>query len=297
MFTVNNPTEEQKTHLHQLRESLDLYSLVRYIAYQLERGETCNTLHLQGYIEFRQKRTMNQVKETLQAPGAHLEPRHGSQEQARDYCLKEETRVEGPWEGGTLSQGSGERTDLDSIRQLIKEGSSELDIADSHFGTWCTHHKAFARYKTLCLPQRDFKTNVTVIIGPPGTGKSKYCLENFPGAYWKQRSQWWDCYEGQPYIVIDDYYGWLPYDVLLRICDRYPLLVETKGAQAQFTGKEIVITSNTPPTHWYKNVVTEAFIRRVTKWIFMGLGETRESSSWEEFEEVYNQNSTDTVTL
>lgn len=88
--------------------------------------------------------------------------------------------------------------------------------------------------------------------------------------YWKQRSQWWDGYEGQPVVVLDDYYAWLPWDTLLRICDRYPLLVETKGGQANFVPKTVIITSNTMPHMWYKEHAPnwKALERRVTKWIY-----------------------------
>lgn len=91
-------------------------------------------------------------------------------------------------------------------------------------------------------------------------------MENYPDAYWKQRSQWWDGYMNHEVVVIDEFYGWLPYDTLLRLCDRYPLMVETKGGQVNFCAKTIVITTNGVPNTWYKNVYFPAFARRVTKW-------------------------------
>lgn len=90
-------------------------------------------------------------------------------------------------------------------------------------------------------------------------------MDNYPDAYWKQRSQWWDCYEHK-HVVMDDFYGWLPFDTLLRICDRYPLLVETKGGQTKFNAEVLVITSNQRPQEWYPNVSNfDAFVRRVDK--------------------------------
>jgi len=128
---------------------------------------------------------------------------------------------------------------------------------------------------------RNHSMLVTVIVGPTGTGKSKYVYENFPNAYWKQRSQWWDNYNDQETTVLDEFYGWIPYDTLLRICDRYPLLVETKGGQVNFRSNHVVITSNSIPQTWYKNIYFDAFIRRVTSWVVMPtLGNIQETDDY-----------------
>lgn len=34
-------------------------------------------------------------------------------------------------------------------------------------------------------------------------------------------------YVGQPTVVFDDFYSWFPYDFILRLLDRYPLVVNT----------------------------------------------------------------------
>lgn len=111
-------------------------------------------------------------------------------------------------------------------------------------------------------------------------------MESYPDAYWKQRSNWWDGYANHEHVVIDEFYGWLPFDLLLRLCDRYPLLVETKGGQVQFSANTIVITTNKRPTEWYTNMYTPALIRRVDHWIIMpAIGETHTYTS-----NTYNEN-------
>ena len=44
------------------------------------------------------------------------------------------------------------------------------------------------------------------------------------GVYFKMRDSgaqsWWDEYEGQPCVIINDFYGWIRYDDLLRLLDR-----------------------------------------------------------------------------
>ena len=53
-------------------------------------------------------------------------------------------------------------------------------------------------------------------------------------------------------MVLDDFYGWIKFDEMLRLLDRYPLLVETKGGTTHFTSRFIHITSNKHPSSWYK---------------------------------------------
>ncbi len=144
--------------------------------------------------------------------------------------------------------------------------SSYEDIADNEFDLWVRYYRAFEKYICMKTKPRNFPVDVHVLQGPTGTGKSKWALDTYPGAYWKQRSQWWCGYCGHETVILDEFYGWLQFDVLLRVCDRYPLLVESKGGQIQFVAKTIVITSNQLPSSWYKSAYFPAFCRRVTKW-------------------------------
>lgn len=155
------------------------------------------------------------------------------------------------------------------MKAKIDKGASEESIADEHFSLWIRHFRAFERYRRIKSKPRNSATEVHVIYGPTGTGKSRWAMDEFPDAYWKQRSIWWDGYSGQSTVILDEFYGWLPYDTLLRLCDRYPLLVESKGGQINFEATRIIITSNSPPDQWYKNVYLASFIRRVTKWHYL----------------------------
>lgn len=115
--------------------------------------------------------------------------------------------------------------------------------------------------------------DVVVCIGPPGTGKSMYSQNFDPKAYWKPRGEWWCGYDAHETIVLDDYYAWLPYDTMLRLCDRYPLLCGTKGGQVSVRPKTVIFTTNTLPHRWYDQSKTQvtwpAMQRRFTKIIWM----------------------------
>ena len=150
---------------------------------------------------------------------------------------------------------------------MIDKGSSDKDLANYDFACYISCYRGLNHYRLLTSTPRNHEVETIVIQGPTGTGKSKYCMDNYPEAYWKQRSNWWDGYSDHETVIIDEFYGWLPFDLVLRLCDRYPLHVETKGGQVNFTAKRIVFTTNSIPERWYKNVYFKSFIRRVSKWI------------------------------
>ncbi len=217
----------------------------------MERGKT-GTLHAQGYIEFTTSQRLTALAKLLH--GAHWEARKGPRDAAREYCSKSDGRVSGPYEGGHWTpQKRGRRSDIIALREAAQAGRSELSIADDDELTpaWFKYYKGLDRYKRLCAGDRDWKTTVIVYRGESGAGKSKRALAEFPGAYWQQRGQWWDGYWGQAVIVLDDYDGWLPLTIFLRLMDRYPMMVETKGGQSTFLARTIVITTNYNVCDWY----------------------------------------------
>lgn len=268
ILTVNNPT-------FTLQEVYDA-SKHKTIVGQLERGSE-GTLHLQFYCEYVNPVRIGNVKADFR--GCHAEKRKGTRAQALEYCTKDESREEGPWYFGltmertqSIIRGRAdncEKAELLEIKEKIKNGTAEANIADDHFTLWVRYFKAFERYRCITTKPRNHEMTVIVIQGPTGTGKSRYAMEQYPDAYWKQRSNWWCGYSGESTVVLDEFYGWLPFDLLLRLCDRYPLLVESKGGQLQMVARTIIITTNAIPDNWYNNVYFGSFERRVTEWKVM----------------------------
>lgn len=152
---------------------------VSYAVHQREHGST-GTPHLQGYVEFVKRVRLSQVRQII--PGAHWEKRQGPRDNARLYCMKEEGRLEGPWEYGEFSsQSQGKRTDLLQVKTLLDSGASESEVASEHFQVWCKYYRSFREYRRLTVPNRDWKSTVHVIYGPTGTGKSRWVAETYPG--------------------------------------------------------------------------------------------------------------------
>lgn len=232
---------------------------VAYCAWQLEQCPDTGRLHWQGYVEFVGQKTWSWVHENCEGlETAHLERRRGSQSAARNYCMKEESRIHGPYEYGEMKE-QGKRSDLEEIRGKIVNGVSEAQIADDHFGSWVRYHRAFREFKRVrhLEPVRDWPMELILFIGPSGTGKSSRARAAYPGAYWGPKGKWWDGYTGEETIIIDEMYGHrMPYTELLQLMDRYPYQVETKGGMVQITSRRIVFTSNQEPQDWYDSVKT-----------------------------------------
>lgn len=263
VFTLNNPEQGRKEELLSYAE--DPAQGVAYIVFQLEQGES-GTPHYQGYVHLKDKRRFEQVRRLL--PGAHIEKRRASIPVAVAYCKKEDTRIDGPWEAGTCPV-QGRSLELGVVQRRLDDGHTMADISRDHFGVFLHYSRGLREYVNLHRAQRNTQTKVTVLWGPPGTGKSRYAHHiGGPTAYWLPKpagsTVWFDGYDGQETVVIDEFYGWIPRDLMQRMCDRYALNVEVKGGSVPFLAKHIIITSNQRPDQWWPRLGLGAMERRLT---------------------------------
>lgn len=227
-----------------------------------EVGDQEETPHIQGYIQYKERVLGSAVKRRW--PTAHIEKAKGSPEQNVTYCSKGGLSHE----HGECLKGQGSRSDLDDIKRLI-DSNCRLDaIREQHYGSYLRYQNAIIRDRQLSLPNRSWATELHIRWGASGSGKSRWCLDTYPQAVWKTRGEWWDGYDGDETVIIDDFYGWIKFDDLLRIADRYPLQLPVKGGFRKFVAKRVIITSNKHWRDWYPSItypeLWTAFERRIT---------------------------------
>lgn len=226
-----------------------------YAIYGKEICPETKRSHWQVYIESVKRHRISWYSKRFN--NAHVEIRKGTGLQASEYCKKDGEYIE----FGELSgEYAGKRNDLLAIKKKIDEGKTMIDIADNHFESFIRFNRGFSLYKSLKTKKRDFKTHVTVFYGLTGTGKSRRAFEMAQAAesfYYVTITGdgpvWWNGYEGQELVVINDYLGEFRYRYILQLLDRYPIQVPTKGNMIEFTSKSIIFTSSKHPSLWYIN--------------------------------------------
>jgi len=250
---------------------------IDYLVYQCEEAPSTHKIHLQGYCQFNTTMRLAAVKKI--SATAHWEVRHGTHEQAVAYCKKEESRLNGPWEVGQATGGQGKRNDLEAIHNLVLAKKTNLEILEevgagaSRFAkniTWLrfTDQEADSDRQLVGM-------KVLTLYGATGMGKTYAAVNVLAGGkdYYmaecpshKDSKLWFDGYEGQKTLILDDFSGdFCAFRFLLRLLDKYKLKVEVKGGHAWAVWTTVVITSNIHPSGWYSSVDLAPLKRRLTE--------------------------------
>jgi len=159
---------------------------------------------------------------------------------------------------GEPPKDPGTRTDLLHVKEMLDNGASLSDVANEHFGDFLRYGRGMREYLQVNRKPRNWQTTLIVYFGPPGTGKTQRCVQEAgEDAYWLPQPHngggvWFDGYDGQENVVIDEFYGWIPRSLMQRMICSAPLLVQTKGGMVPFLAKRIWITSNQKPSEWWK---------------------------------------------
>lgn len=232
-YTINNPTADPTT-------PKDEFS---YHVYGREVGES-GTPHLQGFIIFNKPKRLNQVKNLISDKG-HYEVAKGKNKQASDYCKKDGDFQE----FGTLPEENavkGGQANKERYERAFKQAKAgDLDTIDPDL--LVKHYRTFKQIKTDYVgdvPPLDYLPGIW-IYGSSGIGKSKFARSQYPGAYVKNCNKWWDHYQNEENVIIDDFddtHTCLGHH-LKRWADHYAFTAETKGGSIYIRPKWIIVTS------------------------------------------------------
>lgn len=209
---------------------------------------------------------------------AHLEARRGTQEQASAYCKKD-----GLWfELGQMKQNSDAPSgnllavQLKNLIVAVKEGADDEKLLSEYTVCCARYPKFIEKVRESQRPALREELEVIVLYGRPGTGKTQYCYTLSPNLYAlpvrSQKTTWFNGYQGQKAVLMDDFSGKIGLDELLRLLDRYPIQVEVKGGFTWFNPSTIYITSNVHIDDWYdyskRNDSKQALKRRISKFLY-----------------------------
>ena len=248
-------------------------AISQHLTYFVAQAEICPTtkrLHIQGYIELKERWTFHRVQEKVfkaYLPShVHCTAARGTAAQNRAYCTKDDSRVPGtdPVEVGE-PVGDGGATHqpgkaLDRIYADIKAGFGMQEIVEKYgFSVWCHHNKSLDKAMMIWGKKRLEMPRIILLIGPSGSGKSMWAQRNFPDRYrWTfgngGSSSWMDGYNGEPVVELSEFRGQLPLSFMLDLLDRYECKAQVKGGTVQVIAHTFIITSNDEPDQWYKGL-------------------------------------------
>lgn len=250
-ITYHDYTEELFTKLYE--EDCSYVILGREICPKTGRK------HIQGYIEFNNPRSFKKLIETY--PGIHLEKRKGSAQEASIYCQKDNDYVE----RGTLSN-QGRRTDIDRVAEMVIDKQPLKNIAKTYPREYIKFHRGITALKNTLMPHRTERPKCYWFYGPTGTGKT-YSAKSLGATYYIKQgdSKWWDGYEQQEVVIIDDFRSEdIPLSVLLRWLDENEISVEVKGSSLPLNSPYIAITCDVGPHQIWQGNDLDQIKRRLT---------------------------------
>lgn len=232
-FTLNNYTSDD----------VDTFKCMEYtyLVFGYEVGDS-GTPHLQGFIVFPTNKRLSAMKK-LHAT-AHWEKANGSAEQNFKYCTKQGNFIElGKRPVSAAEKGLKEQHRWSKIKELAK--ANKLDEIDPK--TYVLHYTTLKKIAKDNMTKPEDLEDVCGfwLYGPAGTGKTTYARSEFPGAFIKSRDRWWDGYQGQEVVILDDLdkYNVALGGYLKDWADKWSFKAESKGSVEWLRPKKFIVTS------------------------------------------------------
>lgn len=279
--TWNNPKMTDQEFLAHFQKLYD-EELLRYCVFQREVGEKSGIEHFQFFLEFINPQYFNKLKEELIPYGAFFKPMISTAKRCQEYCSKVETRLTGPYEVGEFTS-EAKRTDLIRARQMIKEGISFDEVADT-FPTQCLQYERSLKsleieYKRKTFGESCRNIEVVYMYGPSGVKKTgriykKHGMSNV-FVISNYEKYLFENYNFKNVVVFDEFLSQVEITLMNKLIDIYPVDVRGLGKTYPACYDKVYIVSNLPLKKQYANLneekrfALEPFLRRIHKVIYV----------------------------
>lgn len=257
---------------------------IKYICFQKEITPITGRYHLQGYLQYHTKHeaTLKTTRKNLLYDWVHLEFSRGTDEENYNYCNKIKSSCEDTfYEYGIREECQGMRTDWSAINDMINDGYTLNEIMNEMPNKIpyinCIEKRIQIFQRSILKNKKYENVDVTVLTGDAGTRKTAKCLYDQDNEPLKDVYQiepdnegnlWFDGYEGEKTLVIDDFYGNIKYSFLLRLLEGHSQRLSVKGGFVYKNWNKVLITSNQHPAKWYSHFgITPALMRRINRCI------------------------------
>lgn len=231
------------------------------------------TPHLQFSVTFKRTYSLAALKKLH--PRVHWEFQDCVQD--NNYCRKRDSTL---IIDRDERKKKGARTDIAEIKEVVKDTLSMAAVVD--VATSVQSVRMAELWLKYNEPKRPLDSLIQVHwrYGKTGLGKTRPIWDTYGvnGVYPPTSYKWWEGYDGHRVVLIDELRGdWCTFGQLLRLLDRYPYTVETKGGSRQIQATTWFITSSRHPSQLYSAITFDAdervdqLLRRLTTITHIGV--------------------------
>lgn len=257
-FTINNPSKviEHGGKLlcfdtdEKLVEYFKTFYEINYFVFQREKGDKEATEHIQGFVQFKNKKRGTTVAKILPSAFFHNEPAQGTVQQAIDYCKKTDTRISMPVEWGEVRIRGGGQLTNEQILQSIKDGKTDSELL-SLYPQLLLQTARIDNVRQIYLGE-EYKNKwrdvtVTYIYGRSGAGKTRYVMDLYGYEHVYRVTDYkhpFDDYKNQKVVIFEEFRNSLPIEQMLNYLDGYPLRLPCRYFNKIAVFNKVYIISN-----------------------------------------------------
>jgi len=283
VFTLNNYTDDD---LLMIRVAC-LSDPLLYLCYGKEMGAN-GTPHLQGFIY--RKNVISRASIVKFLPRAYLAFANKPAIANIRYCKKQGNFTEFGTAPLTVKEKTVKGGEATKDKWLVIVKAAQANnlnvIAENEPQVYIQNYASLNRIAKDHMVKSTPLDNVCGywIHGEAGKGKSHIARLLFPAAYDKMANKWWDGYQKEENVIIDDFdtsHAVLAHH--LKIWgDKYSFIAESKGGAMNIRPKFICITSQYTPMQIWNDVATLEAIHR--RFITVNVADWRSSANYVVFD-------------